>query len=466
MSTDRRLIWAAATFTMAVSICGFRDAPAGVLYSDPAGGWAYQYNGGIANPTTSDRAKLDGTWSAGTGQNYDGSEIGGILAAGSNAPGGAAALVEGEVDFLRLQDPGDPRSTISPATQFSDAQGSNRRIKLVRNLGSGAGGLGLGTTLLDTGVTLSFRARLSTAATGVVDDSYPAGTPNPGLNPNEQGGQASATWAPGGNGAVTSTQGNGMFSIRQSDGGGKLISFSLALSTDDDHYGPSGTNLLTSSGLVTNLKTGTTVPPLPNNQNVDVSIGSPVAGATVNVVPISDSSLVNWHEFWITIVGDTSGGGTHKVRVYMDGSFTPTVFDVTAGNGGSGSSFADVLALGDASTAQMWAFDTDFLAIKAGVSSPVIGDIDSDGDVDGADFGAWQNHFPTAEGASLLQGDADGDGDVDGADFIVWQTNYPFTPGASTAPVPEPASLIAAAFAGLFLLKPLNLRFTARTKTA
>jgi hypothetical protein len=76
------------------------------------------------------------------------------------------------------------------------------------------------------------------------------------------------------------------------------------------------------------------------------------------------------------------------------------------------------------------------------------GDFDGDGDVDGADFVAWQTNFPKASGATLAQGDADGDGDVDGADFVVWQTNFPYSPGPGAAPVPEPAAwmLLVAAF--------------------
>lgn len=68
------------------------------------------------------------------------------------------------------------------------------------------------------------------------------------------------------------------------------------------------------------------------------------------------------------------------------------------------------------------------------------GDFDSDGDVDGADFVAWQTNFPKATGALLSEGDADGDWDVDGADFVVWQTNFPFTPTPGTTQVPEPFS--------------------------
>jgi hypothetical protein len=77
-------------------------------------------------------------------------------------------------------------------------------------------------------------------------------------------------------------------------------------------------------------------------------------------------------------------------------------------------------------------------------SALVPGDFDSDGDVDGADFVAWQTNFPKATGATLAQGDGDGDGDVDGADFVVWQTNFPYTPGPGAAPVPEPAGFILA----------------------
>jgi hypothetical protein len=88
-------------------------------------------------------------------------------------------------------------------------------------------------------------------------------------------------------------------------------------------------------------------------------------------------------------------------------------------------------------------------------STAQAGDYDSDGDVDGADFVAWQTNFPKASGATLAEGDADADGDVDGADFVVWQTNFPFTPGPGAAPVPEPATMMMglAGFAGLLLLR-------------
>lgn len=358
MSSDRKWLFLAALgCVVCLCLVSPRGSWAGVIYTDPSGGWDYVYEGVGAGTT------LDGSWVAGlsSSQNFDGSSIGGTLNNTDNRPGGASALTDGNgTTFLRLQDTGDPRSHGFPA---GSPELSNRRIKIVRNTGSGTGGLGLGTTLLDSGVTLSFRARLSTGATGVIDQQYP--TNSVGAL-SESGGSPIADWPTGGNGTVTSTQGNGMFSLRQSGGGGKMISFSLALSTDDDSFSNAGvtSNLLSSSGLVTNLKNGTAVTPA-------VDIGNAAGGATVNVVPISDAELASWHEFWITIVGDTSGGGTHKVSIYTDGDLTPTVFDVTAGNAGSGATPVDVLALGDAATGQMWAFDTDFVSIKSGVFVPI-----------------------------------------------------------------------------------------------
>lgn len=66
------------------------------------------------------------------------------------------------------------------------------------------------------------------------------------------------------------------------------------------------------------------------------------------------------------------------------------------------------------------------------------GDFDNDGDVDGADFVAWQTNYPMEGGAARADGDGDGDGDVDGADFGVWQTNFGGAPDEASSPVPVP----------------------------
>ncbi|MCC7085394.1 MAG: trypsin-like serine protease [Pirellulales bacterium] len=86
------------------------------------------------------------------------------------------------------------------------------------------------------------------------------------------------------------------------------------------------------------------------------------------------------------------------------------------------------------------------------------GDFDADGDVDGADFVAWQIHFPSAAGATMSMGDADADGDVDGADFVAWQTHFLTVPAQGFAAVPEPAGWILGVFslAALVLMRRIG----------
>jgi hypothetical protein len=91
-------------------------------------------------------------------------------------------------------------------------------------------------------------------------------------------------------------------------------------------------------------------------------------------------------------------------------------------------------------TSSNMALDEMAFILKAPAPPLHAGDFDGDGDVDGADFVAWQTNFPKSSSAVLAAGDADGDGDVDGADFVVWQTNFPFTPGQGQSSVPEPAA--------------------------
>jgi hypothetical protein len=80
------------------------------------------------------------------------------------------------------------------------------------------------------------------------------------------------------------------------------------------------------------------------------------------------------------------------------------------------------------------------------------GDFDVDGDVDGADFIAWQTNFPKLDNATKAQGDADADGDVDGADFSAWQQGFPSAPAPAVTQVPEPNSLVLSIVAASSLL--------------
>lgn len=89
------------------------------------------------------------------------------------------------------------------------------------------------------------------------------------------------------------------------------------------------------------------------------------------------------------------------------------------------------------------------------VGAPITGDFDGDGDVDGADFLAWQTNFPKASGALRAQGDGNGDGAVNSADLGIWKSQFG-TAGSSVsaAPVPEPSSwLICLSFAARGLMR-------------
>jgi len=66
------------------------------------------------------------------------------------------------------------------------------------------------------------------------------------------------------------------------------------------------------------------------------------------------------------------------------------------------------------------------------------GDADRDGDVEGADFLAWQRSIE-----SIFPGDIDQDGDGDGKEFLDWKINFadPAESSSPTNPVPEPPML-------------------------
>jgi len=159
-------------------------------------------------------------------------------------------------------------------------------------------------------------------------------------------------WQPGGNGLFIHDGAKDNFHIKQASGP-KSIAFALGLTTDHPEYAGGG-------GLIMNHLNGTT----PTGK---VDAGD---GGTPVILGIPDSKLTDWHEFWITIQGDTSGGGTHRIDVYMDGSLTPQTFHVTAGNQNDfdGTSF---IAFGAGATPQQTAIDVDFFGWKEGVHVPI-----------------------------------------------------------------------------------------------
>jgi len=290
-------------------------ALAGPAYLPPSGGWSYIYNGDSAAIGSGGFTSLDGTWSHDNGNDeWDGSQI------GAGRPGGANVLTESDTTFLRIQDTGDPRD------YGMGDPGSNRKITFGHDISTE----GASNSILDDGVTISFRARISTGSP--LDDLHPDG--GGGISP----------WPAGGDGYLIHDSGKGNFGIYQSNGGN--ISFSLASMSADGLQ-----------GLIMNNLNGTAL-------TGDVDIGDI---GTLNILPLAD--LTDWHDFWITIESDASLTGTHLVKVYADGSLISNDFLVTAGNGNLYSGFS-YIALGVGSTPQSGAIDIDYFSYTSGALAP------------------------------------------------------------------------------------------------
>jgi len=308
-----------------VLVSSWATAPSlgGVSYPDPPGGWTYIYQGNTVASTYN--AALDGTWDhydAGTGGSdaWDGLGIG----TGIGTPGGVSALLDGATTFLRIQDCGDPRD-------YGISDPTNRKITFAHNITNEVAN---GTTILNDGVTLSFRARIPTTAP--LDSHYP------------NGGGGIVAWTT--MGYNIHDDGYGAFGIKQGTGGNGVISFSLCMDTD------AGT--ISGNGLTMNKRNGTAV---------SGTVDSEDSGGTENTLLGFDPT--QWHEFWIVIQADTSGGGTHKVMVYMDGSVTPTVFHVTAGTKDE-YDWSGYLLMSIGRTDIAGAQDVDFFAYKGGRVHP------------------------------------------------------------------------------------------------
>ncbi len=381
LSWTRRLGFAAAAGLAA--FCTLLDQVSGQLFDPPAGGWAYTYDGSTA--ATDELAALDGTFNHSNGSDeWDGT------ASGLGAPGGAGVFTSDGATYLRVQDTGDPTGI-----GFTDP--SNRKVYFTRDLVPDGGT----SSLLDDGVTLSFRARLSTGGL---------------LDPLSDG--ASTPWPAGGDGLTISNGGKGMVGIRQGNGG--MISFGLALPSDTDQTGPNG-------GLIMNQPDG-----------ADTNSGGG------NFIALDDPTA--FHEFWIAIQR-SGGAGTHRAVVWMDGDEDNfSAFSVTAG-GGDDDPFATYLGIGSVSTGETGAFDLDFVSFKPGFLTPgqvVAGDVNGDGDVTIAgDFEPIRANFLQSV-SSRADGDLTFDGFVDYDDFGQFKTAF-LAGGGSLSDIhwtPEPSAAL------------------------
>lgn len=460
----------------------------GILYGDP--GWFYAYDGNEAfyndpdgpNPDylngndmndpggQSDRPALvdptvldpgcdpsksvtdpDGCGSAEwfhKSQNWDGTAPGDPLGGIPNgidpvpppAPGGVGAFTDSGdgTTFLRIQDPGNPvsygfadkGSQVGPGKP--KLEGSNRKIQFAHDMNVDASFSG-DQAILDNGITIAFRTRLATLATGPLDDIFP-----------ENGGTLASTvpWPSDGLGYTVANEGRGMFHITQTGAGGQQqMAFSL-VDQDTINFEALG---ITKTGLVMNNQANAAVA-----NDVDTNTANDM---TLNVVEIPDEDLVDWHEFWINIkaLDAPVDGNTHEVTVYLDGDIdTPQVFQIILGPENEFGSGAH-LGLGLSSGTAQGAYDIDYFAYAEGILDPITAavednaDFDGDGDVDGTDFLIWQRGF--GSGTMHGQGDADGNNQVDAADLVIWENQFGASVSAAVAGVPEPSGALLAVVA-------------------
>jgi glucose/arabinose dehydrogenase len=142
------------------------------------------------------------------------------------------------------------------------------------------------------------------------------------------------------------------------------------------------------------------------------------------------------------VFGELDGPGATAGRLFYMDTTSPgpnTIFQFPIDASGDPLPTSQLHGMGEGSNGEIYALFANGQVVEF-TSNIVAGDFDGDGDVDGADFVAWQTNFPLPSGATLANGDADRDGDVDGADFHFWQSNFSEASGGSS-PVPEPPAV-------------------------
>ena len=319
-------------------------AARGALYEDP--GWDYFYDGDAASFGVGDLDALDGTWRHDQADKWDGS------APGTGAPGGVAALSEDTTTYLRIQDTGNP-------VDWSLPDPSNRRIWFGHDIEAEHPGA---TSVISNGITLTFRARL--ASTGVLDDIHPDLVDN---EPEYPALTQITPWPAGGKGYNVSDDGQGMFTVQED--GAYAVGFALAL--DDDTFRGNLSQPNVPGGLVMNNVPTSNLPGSDRGRLTGVN--------AANVVELSDAELLDWHEFWITIVGTDPPGPTtcgsqptdchtYEIHVYRDGSTTPQTFQARSSIGAEYP--GQYIDFGLSSESSFGAVDVDFFGYKLGVVVP------------------------------------------------------------------------------------------------
>ena len=472
-----QLLARAATILGVIGACIALDSAnraiaIGVLYGDP--GWAFAYDGDEAfyndpdgpNPdyVNGEDQNLPGGRSGTAalvdpgsgppawihwGQQWEGSAPGDPLGGTPTgvlfpplpppAPGGVATYTGGDgVSFLRIQDPGFPNSFGWPD---KDAQvgpgeprqeGNNRRMLFGHDIAEDSTFSGR-TAVIDNGVTISFRARLSTRATAPLDDFFFES----GLTLAD-----TAPWPDDGLGYEVSNNGRGMFMLTQTRTTGGLGQMAFSLLDDNTvNMEALSANVGTKRGLVMNNRWNAA------NQSVNTNDATP---ATANIFEIPHEDLDEWQEFWITIAQLPApvDGNTHEINVYHNGSLTPQTFQtfLSSENEFDDSAF---LGMGLSSDSRQGAFDVDFVAYKEGVHVPTLppmglpGDYNEDGKVDSADYVVWRKNNNTS---NPLPNDGGLGTPIGSQHYNLWVDNFGSMAGSGSGSalgaVPEPSSFL------------------------
>ena len=282
-------------------------------FSPPETGWDCEYDGKI-DP------EILGWNHNNNSDAWDGTSI------GETSLGGIGVFTEGTDSFLRFQDPGDPRDS-----GFPDP--SNRKVYFTKDLTEV---LSPGYSPLLDGITLNFRVRVPTVENGPLDDYDSGGVSSP--------------WPATGDGYALHNEGKSVISIYDSFTD-EIISFAPSTTV----IGPGG-DFTAGDGLAMNRLVSTFPSP-----DVD---GDDIAG-TANLLDVVPQE---WQDVWVTLEADTSGGGTHRADIYLNGSASPMIFHLTSGTGNDQNFTYAAMGLG--ATPQSGAVDIDFFNIKEGIHPP------------------------------------------------------------------------------------------------
>ncbi len=400
-------------------------------YQEPQEGWGYFYDPEpgdlpedmlLYNPVSGGFGCLDGDWSRhGESDAWDGTapgEVDTVTDADMNgeldgaAPGGISLDTitgggpgGGDAAVLSFEDVGDPRDITWDGVPlaWSDAvvdtipdSGSNRKLYLGYNLNELCEDPFLPEPLLDTGVTMNVRLRL-TPPEWVVDFEQAGQTAPDGLSPQGNGkGLISLYWMD----ATLTT----------------IYKLSVYLWNDDE-------------GIFW-LQVG--------------------AGADADVLSVflgdTEEQGTKFVNLWITVERiEPFDPMLHNVSLYLNGStelFLSKEIALSEGDDEDESGTGNVITMGTMSTDEVCAFQVDFIRVASGIHEPeassgvpvFVGDANCDDGVNIADAVSVLSYlFSGAEACCLTNMDTNNDGGVNIADAVS-VLSYLFAGGNLIAP--------------------------------